>query len=604
MRFVKRGLLGLLGATGVGMVVAAFWFWFTPVGVSNYINKVTIQVAMDSPELITRLGLIDNTVLDFHSGKLADYTKEADERSLEKLRNAREGLDKYGPEGLKGQELLSWKIAAWFFDEWLVDAEMKHSGYRVNQISGVTVNLPEFLTDAHAIIDRRSADRYLSRLSEFGRVLREVRDRVIDDRNHGVIPPDFVIEKSLTGMRRFIFEGAAQNVLVTDFASRLSEVDEISAEDQAVLVMDAQARVASEVIPGYEGMIALFEEFATQTNHDAGIWRIPNGEAIYRHRLRSSTTTDYTPDEIHDIGLAEVVRIEGEMHAILDTQQIPDGDIATRVRVVMEDPSQQFANTDEGREEMIAYLESFDAKVMARVADFFITIPPQPLEIVRVPVHAQDSSAGGYYSSPALDGSRPGRFYINQKNTADNPRWTLPTLMIHEGSPGHHFQLSASQLIEDVPLLRRLSPFNAFTEGWALYSERIAKTDMGLYDDDPLGDLGRLQAEMFRAVRLVVDTGIHAKRWSREEAIDYMLAKTGMTEDEVTREIERYSVWPGQATGYKTGQLAILELREAAEAALGESFDIRQFHELLLMNGAMPLALLKDQVTAWIDAQR
>ncbi|MEL0314838.1 MAG: DUF885 domain-containing protein, partial [Halieaceae bacterium] len=585
MRFVKRGLLGLLGATGVGVAVAAFWFWFTPVGVTNYINKVTVQIAMESPELITRLGLIDNTVLDFHSGKLADYTKEADERSLEKLRNAREGLDKYGPEGLKGQELLSWKIAAWFFDEWLVDAEMKHSGYRVNQISGVTVNLPEFLTDAHAIIDRRSADRYLSRLTEFGRVLREVKDRVIDDRGHGVIPPDFVIEKSLTGMRRFISEGAAQNVLVTDFASRLSEVDEISAEDQAALVSDAQVRVASEVIPGYQGMIALFEELATQTNHDAGIWRIPNGEAIYRHRLRSSTTTNYTPDEIHDIGLAEVVRIEGEMHAILDAQQIPDGDIATRVRVVMEDPSQQFANTDEGREEMIAYLESFDAKVMARVADFFITIPPQPLEIVRVPVHAQDSSAGGYYSPPALDGSRPGRFYINQKNTADNPRWTLPTLMIHEGSPGHHFQLSASQLIEDVPLLRRLSPFNAFTEGWALYSERIAKTDMGLYDDDPLGDLGRLQAEMFRAVRLVVDTGIHAKRWSREEAIDYMLAKTGMTEDEVTREIERYSVWPGQATGYKTGQLAILELREAAEVALGESFDIRQFHELLLMNG-------------------
>ena len=281
MRFVKRGLLGLLGAAGIGLVVASFWFWFTPVGVNNYINKVTIQAAMESPELITRLGLIDNTVLDFHSGKLADYTKEADERSLEKLRNARQGLDNYGPEGLEGQELLSWKIAAWFFDEWLVNAEMEHSGYRVNQISGVTVNLPEFLTDAHAIIDRRSADRYLSRLTEFGRVLREVKDRVIDDRNHGVIPPDFVIEKSLTGMRSFISEGASQNVLVTDFANRLSEVDEINAEDQALLVSDAQARVASEVIPGYEGMIALFEELATEANHDAGIWRIPNGEAIY-----------------------------------------------------------------------------------------------------------------------------------------------------------------------------------------------------------------------------------------------------------------------------------------------------------------------------------
>ena len=601
---IKKGLLGVVAVAIAAVIAASFWFWITPVGVNNYINKVSIQIATDSPELLTRLGLIDNTLLDFHSGRLADYTKEGDQRSLEKLRRARAGLDRYGPEGLEGQDLLSWKIAAWLFDDWLMDAEMEYSGYRVNQISGITVSLPEFLTDAHAIVDRRSADRYLSRLTEFGRVLREVKDRVVDDREHGVIPPDFVIEKSLAGMRQFIAEGAADNVLVTDFASRLSAVGEIDVEEQALLVADARARVEGQVIPGYTGMIALFEELATQTNHDAGIWRIPNGDAIYRHRLRSSTTTDYTPEQVHEIGLSEVVRIEGEMHAILDAQQIPDGDIATRVRVVMEDSTQQFANTDEGREEMIAYLESFDEKVMARVADFFITIPPQPLEIVRVPVHAQDSSAGGYYSSPALDGSRPGRFYINQKSTADNPRWTLPTLMIHEGSPGHHFQLSASQLIEDVPLLRKLSPFNAFTEGWALYSERIAKTDMGLYDDDPLGDLGRLQAEMFRAVRLVVDTGIHAKRWSREEAIEYMLAKTGMTEDEVTREIERYSVWPGQATGYKTGQLAILELRETAEEALGESFDIRQFHELLLMNGAMPLALLKDQVTTWIDAQR
>ena len=604
MSGIKKGLLGAVAVATAAVIAASFWFWITPVGVNNYINKVSIQIATDSPELLTRLGLIDNTLLDFHSGRLADYTKEGDERSLEKLRRARAGLDRYGPEGLDGQDLLSWKIAAWLFDDWLMDAEMEYSGYRVNQISGITVSLPEFLTDAHAIVDRRSADRYLSRLTEFGRVLREVKDRVVDDREHGVIPPDFVIEKSLAGMRQFIAEGAADNVLVTDFASRLSAVGEIDVEEQALLVADARARVEGQVIPGYTGMIALFEELATQTNHDAGIWRIPNGDAIYRHRLRSSTTTDYTPEQVHEIGLSEVVRIEGEMHAILDSQQIPDGDIATRVRVVMEDPTQQFANTDEGREEMIAYLESFDEKVMARVADFFITIPPQPLEIVRVPVHAQDSSAGGYYSSPALDGSRPGRFYINQKSTADNPRWTLPTLMIHEGSPGHHFQLSASQLIEDVPLLRKLSPFNAFTEGWALYSERIAKTDMGLYDDDPLGDLGRLQAEMFRAVRLVVDTGIHAKRWSREEAIEYMLAKTGMTEDEVTREIERYSVWPGQATGYKTGQLAILELRETAEEALGESFDIRQFHELLLMNGAMPLALLKDQVTAWVDQQQ
>jgi uncharacterized protein (DUF885 family) len=240
---------------------------------------------------------------------------------------------------------------------------------------------------------------------------------------------------------------------------------------------------------------------------------------------------------------------------------------------------------------------------MAMADQHFITIPPQPLEIVRVPVYAQDSSPGGYYQPPALDGSTPGRFYINQKDTWDNPRWKLRTFMYHEGAPGHHFQISAGQMIEDVPFLRMMSPFNAYTEGWALYAERIAFTDMGVYDNDPLGNLGRLQDEIFRAVRLVVDSGIHAKRWSREKAIAYMLEKTGLTEAEVTREIERYVVWPGQATSYKVGQQAILALRTQAEKALGERFDSREFHEMILMNGAMPLAILEESVASWIASQ-
>ena len=219
-------------------------------------------------------------------------------------------------------------------------------------------------------------------------------------------------------------------------------------------------------------------------------------------------------------------------------------------------------------------------------------------------MYSQDSSPGGYYNPPALDGSRPGRFYINQKDTADNPKYSLATLMIHEGSPGHHFQLSAAQLIEGVPLLRKVMPFNAYAEGWALYAERIAKADMGIYVDDPLGDLGRLQAEMFRAVRLVVDTGLHAKRWSREQAIAYMVEKTGMSEAEVTREIERYVVWPGQATGYKVGQLALLKMRADAERELGAKFDLKAFHEVLLMNGAMPLGILEGLVRDWITARK
>ena len=603
MKWLKRVVMGLVATLIVASAGASMWFWFTPVGVNNYINKVTFQLAIDSPELLTYLGAIDNTPLDFHSGKLADYTREEEERSIAKLRDARAGLDAYGPEGLTGQELLTWKIAAWFFDDLLRQAELRYSGYRVNQISGVTVNMPQFLTDTHVIKNEKSVRRYLSRLREFGRVLRETHARVIDDRANGVIPPDFVIEKALVGMNKFIEGGADNSPLVTTLRPKLDELEDVDDDAAAAFINEATQLVSSEVIPGYEAIIGLFESMLPEATHDAGIWRLPNGEAIYAANLRSNTTTQYSPEEIHATGLEEVDRSEGEMLDILDSQGVMGDSFAERIRVLMDDPAHQFPNTDEGRAEMIAYLEAFDQKVMAIAADYFVTIPPQPLEIVRVPEYSQDSSPGGYYNGPALDGSRPGRFYINQKNTADNPRWTLPTLMIHEGSPGHHFQISTSQLIEGVPLLRRLSPFNAFSEGWALYSERIAKTDMGLYDDDPLGDLGRLQAEMFRAVRLVVDTGMHAKRWSREQAIEYMTAKTGMTNEEVTREIERYVVWPGQATAYKTGQLALLEMREDTEDALGERFSLRDFHEAVLMNGAMPLDILKETMADWAASQ-
>jgi len=603
MKWLKRVVIGLVATLIVASAGASMWFWFTPVGVNNYINKVTFQLAIDSPELLTYLGAIDNTPLDFHSGKLADYTREEEERSIAKLRDARAGLDAYGPEGLTGQELLTWKIAAWFFDDLLRQAELRYSGYRVNQISGVTVNMPQFLTDTHVIKNEKSVRRYLSRLREFGRVLRETHARVIDDRANGVIPPDFVIEKALVGMNKFIAGGADNSPLVTTLGPKLDELEDVDEAAAAAFINDATQLVSSEVIPGYKAIIILFESMLPEATHHAGIWRLPNGEAIYAANLRSNTTTQYSPEEIHATGLAEVDRIEGEMLDILDSQGVMGDSFAQRIRVLMDDPAHQFPNTDEGRAEMIAYLEAFDQKVMAIAADYFVTIPPQPLEIVRVPEYSQDSSPGGYYSGPALDGSRPGRFYINQKDTADNPRWTLPTLMIHEGSPGHHFQISTSQLIEGVPLLRRLSPFNAFSEGWALYSERIAKTDMGLYEDDPLGDLGRLQAEMFRAVRLVVDTGMHAKRWSREQAIEYMTAKTGMTNEEVTREIERYVVWPGQATAYKTGQLALLEMRKDTEDALGERFSLKDFHEAVLMNGAMPLDILKETMADWAASQ-
>lgn len=600
MGLVKKILVVVFSLFLATVATLYVWFWASPVGVNNYINKVSLQILLDSPELMTSLGIVDNSVLDFHSDKLDRYDKASDEAMLELLHKSRKGLNAYGPEGLDGQELLSWKIVAWFFDDLIRQSEFDYGSYRVNQISGVMVNMPQFLTDRHQIVDQRSAQRYLSRLTEFARVIEEVRIRVLDDRDNGTVPPDFIIRGALNGMRQFVDGGASTNPLVTTLQDRLEKVASIDEKRALEITQQASNLVDIKIFPQYAEMIAVFEELLEESDHSAGIWRLPQGDKIYEAALRSNNSTTLSADEIHQLGLQEVARIEIEMDKIVADQGLLKGPLVDRIRHLMTLPEQNWPNTDEGREQQIGYLNQVNDEIMSMVEDYFITIPPQPLEILRVPEYAQDSAPGGYYQPPALDGSTAGRFYINQKDTRDNPRWTLPTLMYHEGAPGHHFQLSAAQLIENVPFLRKVSPFTAYAEGWALYAEQIAKTDMGMYDSDPLGDLGRLQAEMFRAVRLVVDTGMHAKRWSREKAIDYMLSKTGMTEAEVTREIERYVVWPGQATAYKVGQLYILRLRAMAEQQLGEKFDLREFHEMILLNGAMPLEILEESVIDWI----
>ncbi len=611
MRLVGKIFGGLLLLIILALGGASVWFWFYPVTVTNYVNKFTIEFALETPELMTGIGAIDNTPLDFHSGKLAIYTKAQEDKQLARIKTSRAGLDRFSPDKLKGQEKLSWEIATWFLDDIIAQSQFDYSGYRVNQISGPMVNMPSFLTDSHVIKNEKSVKRYISRLGEFGRVIDETIVRVKDDRANGVVPPDFVIQKSVVGMKAFIEGGAEKNPLVTTLPAKLDKIEGLSAEKKAAYIAEATAAVTEKVIPGYLAMIALFEDMGKTATHDAGIWRIPNGDKIYAAALRNNTTTDLNADEIHDIGLAEVARLEQDMTAILDAQGIAAVDeagapiaFADRIALVSARPGEQYPNDDTGRQAMLDYLVQLNKDVMELAPDYFITIPPQPVEIVRVPEYSQDSAPGGYYNPPALDGSRPGRFYINQKDTGDNPRWTLPTLLYHEAAPGHHFQLSASQLIKGVPLLRKVSPFTAYSEGWALYAERVAAEDMDLYATDPFGDLGRLQAEMFRAVRLVVDTGMHARKWSREEAIAYMIAKTGQGEAEVTREIERYVVWPGQATAYKTGQLALLRMRAKAEAELGGDFDLKKFHELVLGNGAMPLGILEKTVDAWIAEQK
>lgn len=602
-KWIKRTLIGIPSVLLLGGFGAYVWFWGAPVGINNYINKKSLQLVSDSPEMLTFLGMIDNTPLDRHSGKLSDYTQAQVDKSIEKTKDLLKGLEKYKDKDLSEQERLSYEITKWLFEDDIADENYRYSRYPLNQLSGPQVDLPSFLTDMHTIKSKKSAERYVSRVREFGRVLDETRINVDLSTENGVIAPDFILEKTILGMESFIEGGVDENPLVKTLPARLDKVEGLSQSDKDEIMSEVKTAVQDLIIPGYEKLIAQQKSLLPKTNSDAGIWRIPNGDKIYQLALRSNTTTDFTADDIHNTGLSEVARIEAAMDLILQGEGLREGTVSERVQIMMKKPEQIYPNTEEGRQEMLDYLAELNTDIMAKADEFFITLPPQKLEIKRIPEFSEDSAPGGYYQGPSLDGKRPGSFYINQKDTADNPKWTLPTLLYHEAAPGHHFQISRAQMIKGVPILRKMSPFTAYTEGWALYAEKIAAEDIGLYDGNPLGDLGRLQAEQFRAVRLVVDTGLHHKKWTREKAIEYMISKTGMTEAEVTREIERYIVWPGQATAYKTGQLAIVRMRGKAEAALGAEFNLREFNEMILEDGAMPLGILNKKVDRWIEAQ-
>jgi uncharacterized protein (DUF885 family) len=374
----------------------------------------------------------------------------------------------------------------------------------------------------------------------------------------------------------------------------------IDAAEQTELTRQATEAVKNGIYPAYARMTAALEsQRPAATTQAAGVGRLPNGAAYYTAALKEMTTTDYTPDQVHQLGLSEVARVGAEMETLLQSQGLTTGTVAERVQALHKDPRFLLPNTDEGRKQLLAKYQQILDEVNARMPEYFRTVPPEKLVVQRVPVSAENNVAGAYYQSAAMDGSRPGTFFANLRDVHETATWTMKTLAYHEGIPGHHFQISIAQNLKDLPLIRQQTLYSAYAEGWALYAERFA-AEIGMYKDDPFGDLGRLEAEMFRAARLVVDTGLHAKGWTREQAIAYMVSTTGMNESEVITEVERYMGQPGQACAYKVGQLKILELRERAKAALGPKFDLKDFHAVVLENGGVPLMLLDKLVDEWI----
>ena len=467
--------------------------------------------------------------------------------------------------------------------------------YTINQNSGPTVDIPNFLTSKQPVNNGEEAEAYLVRLGAVEEALDGALESTRIAVSTGAIPPDFVVDKALAVVESFVAAPPQENALYTSFLERLDSAD---IEDAGIYAERALDIVSSEVIPAYERIGDYLAEIRPSAPHDAGIWRLPRGEELYAAMVRHMTDTKRSPEEVHQIGLDEVERITSEMDAILRSEGYTQGSVGERMQRLNVEERFVYPNTAEGRAALIDDARTQIEGISEVLPQWFATPVNYPVEVRAVPEYSQDSAPTGYYNPPAKDGSRPGVYWLNLRDTAVHPRFALPTLTYHESIPGHHLHF-ATAIDQDVPPLVTAIWSNAAGEGWALYSEQLAY-EMGMYDDDPYGNLGRLQAELHRAVRLVVDTGMHAKKWSREQAIEYMIEAEGVEEGTAISEVERYAVWPGQALGYKLGMLKILELREEARQALGDDFDIRAFNDTVLHVASAPLPYIEATVRDWI----
>jgi uncharacterized protein (DUF885 family) len=512
-----------------------------------------------------------------------------------------EGLNHYDDEDLDANERLSKEIAQ-YLASMLADVEpFRYHTYPANQTFGIQSSFPSFMDSSHQVHSAEDAENYLSRMGELPRKHEQYLLGLRIRESKGVIPPRFVVDRVLVQMREFVETPAKENILYTSLARKLEEAEEIDEAQAGEFLDRAEKSINEMVYPAYDLFINYFSELEAKAGDDHGYWHLPDGEAAYKLALRLFTTTDYTADEIHEIGLSEVERIQAEMLEILDGEGIDMSLGFTEAMDVYSSwPEFYYEDSDEGRAQILvdyqAMLDEFDANL----DNAFNIRPKAGMEVVRVPEFKEETAPGAYYEQPSLDGTRPGRFYANLYDIKATPKFGMRTLAVHEGIPGHHFQIAIAMELEGMPLIRRFSLFTAYVEGWALYAERVA-WEQGLLPA-PADNIGRLTAELFRAVRLVVDTGIHHKRWTREEAIQYMLANTGMAESDVIAEVERYIVMPGQATAYKVGMMKILELRQRAMDTLGDHFDIRDFHDVVLKNGAVPLDILERIVDAYIES--
>ncbi|MFC3070738.1 DUF885 domain-containing protein [Phenylobacterium soli] len=469
------------------------------------------------------------------------------------------------------------------------------SPYVLSQITGSYQDAPDFLATQHTIETAADCEAYVARLSELGRLIDEESERCRHDAGLGVIPPDFALKGAITSMKT-INTGPEKSVLVTSLVDR-ARAKGIAGDWQA----KASRAYSERVGPAMDRQAALLADLLPKSTHDAGVWRLPDGEAYYAAALASQTTTTMTPAEVHQLGLEVGKELSARADVLFKKIGMTKGTVGERYKALFKSKKYIYPNTDAGKAKLVADLNKVVQDMQARLPQYFGALPKAPLEIRRIPKETEQG-ASTHYNSGSLDGTRPGIYWLNLRDTAEAPYWDLITTTYHEGIPGHHLQLTLA-LQADLPMLRRVSGFGAYQEGWALYAEQLAQ-EMGVYADDPAGELGYIHDALLRSGRLVTDTGIHAMRWSREKAAQTLSSIEGDPITLANQEIERYAVWPGQACSYMVGKVTILRLRDKARTALGPAFDIRKFHDAVLLAGAMPLTVLETAVDNYIASAR
>jgi uncharacterized protein (DUF885 family) len=557
-----------------------------------------------SPELPSYLGL-DKGDLAWTKSELSDSSLTA--LAENKANNARQlgELRAIDRKQLSGMDAVNYDTVLFTLDvadegnrKYAYGGQGAGAPYVLSQLTGAYQQMPDFLDNQHVIETKPDADAYMARLEAFGRLMDQEVEVVRHDVGLGVIPPDFVIDKTLTQLKAFLASAPADAPVVKSLVRRTAEK-----KIEGAWAAQAAGLYAEKVRPALARQAALLESLRPKAVHDAGCWRLPDGEAYYATSLKQYTTAAITPEEVHKLGLDLVASLGAEADVLMKKAGYTKGTVGERYRAMYADPKQLYANTDAAKDELLAHLNEQVKVVSAKLPQWFGQLPKAPLEIRRVPKAIEAGAPGGYYNSPPLDGSRPGIYWINLRDTAEVPRWTLPTLTYHEGIPGHHLQLSLNNEAGDLPLIRKVIGFSGYSEGWALYAENLA-VEMGIYANDPLGHIGMLHDAMFRAVRLVVDSGMHSKRWSREQALKYYIDNIGDAEASAITEIERYCVWPGQACSYMVGKITWLRARDRAKKALGGKFDIRKFHDAGLLAGGTPLTVLDKVIDNYIASAK